>query len=164
MNPTVRAFRQVQFAINLAGVAHNKQLDKAGEPYLWHVLRVGIGLLPDVDACLLGILHDVLEDYTCPRDALLTALGDVELYQDLLALTRHESETYDHYIARIQTRPRAIIVKLADLIDNLNLQRYGAALANGADPAKMAALRRRYARAYGILSSGKPAPNEVTEA
>ena len=145
MNPTVRAFRQVQFAINLAGVAHNKQLDKAGEPYLWHVLRVGIGLLPDVDACLLGILH-------------------VELYQDLLALTRHESETYDHYIARIQTRPRAIIVKLADLIDNLNLQRYGAALANGADPAKMAALRRRYARAYGILSSGKPAPNEVTEA
>ena len=121
MNPTVQAFRQVQFAINLAGVAHNKQLDKAGEPYLWHVLRVGIGLLPDVDACLLGILHDVLEDSTCPRDALLTALGDVELYQDLLALTRHESETYDHYIARIQTRPRAIIVKLADLIDNLNV-------------------------------------------
>ena len=64
MNPTVRAFRQVQFAINLAGVAHNKQLDKAGEPYLWHVLRVGIGLLPDVDACLLGIWIEYTEAAT----------------------------------------------------------------------------------------------------
>jgi (p)ppGpp synthase/HD superfamily hydrolase len=145
----------LQRAYCLAIEAHFGQLDKAGEPYLWHVLRVGFSLLPDVDAARLGILHDVLEDAgEIDTSCLLLALnGDEELYQDLLALTRGASESYEDYIQRVKARPRAAIVKLADLDDNLNLGRYELAIARGAEPVFMAALRGRYITARARLLS-----------
>src|SRR5690242_11283204 len=49
-------------ALELAVEAHRHQTDKAGEPYAWHVIRVGASLLPDEEAAVVGLLHDVLED------------------------------------------------------------------------------------------------------
>ena len=152
-------FRALQNAINLACDAHRGQVDKAGEPYLWHALRVGIMLLPDVDAAQVGLLHDVLEDAS-PFAMLAEQLLGQPLFEAVIVLTRSPQETYAAYIERVATAPGpggglARKVKRADLADNLNLDRIGRALAHGADPVKMDALARRYMAALERLQSSE---------
>ncbi|HUD76059.1 MAG TPA: hypothetical protein VMQ76_13385 [Terracidiphilus sp.] len=106
--------------IMFASHAHLRQLDKGGDPYLWHVLRVGISLLPDVDAAILGLLHDVREDTTASEQEILAALGDRSwLYPVLGALTRYD-QPYNQYIRACAAHPIAARVKIADLRDNLD--------------------------------------------
>ena len=87
-------------AIRLAASAHHNQLDKGGDPYLWHVLRVGISLLPDLDAAIVGVLHDVLEDSPGCAPAVRQLLKPSQ-YEALRALTHWStwsggpSESYD---------------------------------------------------------------------
>jgi hypothetical protein len=133
-------------AIYFASRVYKGITDKAGEPILWHALRVGISLLPDADAAIVGVLHEVLKDTTATHEELLEILdGDTELYQEICALTRFErTGSYEAYIERVRLCPGAIAVKLADLEDNLNLERQARALAHGADPARMTVLRKRY--------------------
>ena len=133
----------------IAAEAHHGQFDKAGEAYIWHPLRVGFSLLPDVDACIVGLLHDVFED--APENANLQWRIDKDLMKDVITLTRIAGEPYEEYILRVKTRPRAAIVKLADLADNLDMTRYNLALARGADPEKMLALHTRYLKARSVL-------------
>ena len=114
-------------AILLAAYAHAEQCDKAGDPYLWHVLRVGVSLLPDLDAALLGLLHDVPEDNPpCAGPARLLLSEDQNCALSLL--TRAPSDDYHAYIARIASAPAAAgslarKVKLADIADNLRIDR-----------------------------------------
>lgn len=121
-----REFDALFQVIKLAAIAHRGQLDKAGEPYLWHVLRVGISLLPDVDAAQVGILHDLFED--CGPE--YCGIGESMLGKDIMEaikLLTHDDPhtTYTGYILQIaQSRNTlAIKVKLADLADNLNPER-----------------------------------------
>lgn len=48
-------------AIDIAVKAHAGQLDKAGEPYILHPLRVMLSCTSE-DARIVGVLHDVVED------------------------------------------------------------------------------------------------------
>ena len=48
-------------AIALAAEAHEGQTDKAGAPYILHVLRVVLACPPG-DAQIVAALHDVVED------------------------------------------------------------------------------------------------------
>ncbi|MHC4192318.1 MAG: GTP pyrophosphokinase, partial [Planctomycetota bacterium] len=50
-------------AIRLAVRAHQDQVDKAGEPYILHPLRVMLSLNSDSER-IVGVLHDVIEDST----------------------------------------------------------------------------------------------------
>lgn len=111
-------------AITYAAVKHAGQVDKGGEPYLWHSLRVGTSLLPDLGAAILGILHDVIEDTDATLDEVAKFVqDDAELLADLDALTRRKDETYREYLLRVEVRPRAKKVKIADLGDNLDERR-----------------------------------------
>jgi len=68
-------------AIALAARAHAKQIDKAGKPYVLHVLRVMMAV-PD-DAKIAAVLHDIVEDTdTTIND--LRAAGVCE--EDLVAI------------------------------------------------------------------------------
>jgi (p)ppGpp synthase/HD superfamily hydrolase len=143
-------------AMDLAIRGHAGQVDKGGKPYIWHPFRVGFSLLPDVDAAIVGVLHDVLED--CPQvshgDVMQAVSGNLDLYQDLCALSRapETGESYAEYILRCGARPRARSVKLADLADNMNPERVAQALANGADGSAMARRQYRYAEALALLT------------
>jgi hypothetical protein len=139
-------------AIHLAARAHRGQVDKAGEPYLFHCLRVGMSLLPDVNAALVGILHDVLEDSPDRSEAELSRiLGHGRSWAALKLLTRLGWLHYDAYINCIAASPLARKVKIADLRDNLDLRRFTKAIMNGVPVEEMSALRLRYIRALAVL-------------
>lgn len=140
-------------AIDLAARAHCGQFDKGGEPYLWHVLRVGISLLPDIDAAVLGILHDVREDSDTSEEEIQVALGDRhDLYLILGTLTRGEKQPYEEYIRNIAFAPYiATRVKLADLRDNLDPRRLDK-LGEKCGSDLMYTLKCRYREAFRLLS------------
>lgn len=60
-------------AISLAALAHDGQVDKNGEPYILHCLRVMFAQTTE-EARIVGVLHDLLEDTSWTADGL-RALG-----------------------------------------------------------------------------------------
>ena len=112
-------------AIRVAQLCHEGQFDKGGEPYIWHVLRVGVKLLPDIDAAVAGVLHDVLEDHPLVTEAelLYGAGGNREILHVLKLLKKESGEDYTGYIERCGSHPLARKVKIADLEDNLDPRR-----------------------------------------
>jgi len=153
------AWRRILAALELAVLAHGTQVDKGGQRYIWHVFRVGFSLLPDVDACVLGILHDIPEDQPHYEAAAYELLAhDTELLKDLEALTHRTGdmarfgvdESYEEYLLRLAPRERARRVKLADLADNMLPWRNALAAERVGLP-KVLNLRRRYAHAIEAL-------------
>ena len=110
-------------AISIASLAHEGQLDKAGEPYILHPLRVMMKL-KDNDLRIIAVLHDVIEDCGLTLDDLLSGYGvPFELARIVDILSRKDNESYDEYIERISKNYKALKVKLADLEDNMDLSR-----------------------------------------
>lgn len=108
-------------AIKLAAVAHADQVDKQGQPYIRHPLRVMEACAPDVELMAVAVLHDVLEDTFVSPEYLSFHYGaSAEFIGTLLTLTRGHKEPYMKYIERIATHPIARRVKLADLEDNMS--------------------------------------------
>lgn len=135
----------------LARVAHSGQTRSGGEAYFEHVLRVAqAAWKSDGDdnwiASAIGYLHDTVEDTTITLGTLRDVGFPRELVTDVALLTRGEDETYDHYIDRLIEfgSDDALIVKLADLNDNLN------ALATSTFSAeRQVTLRARWMNALG---------------
>jgi (p)ppGpp synthase/HD superfamily hydrolase len=110
-------------AIALAAIAHAGQLDKAGRPYILHVLRVMLRLESTSDQ-IAGALHDVLED--CPGFTLQRLREEgfaEEVLQALEALTKRPGEDRIAAAHRAAAHPIARRVKLADNADNSDLSR-----------------------------------------
>ena len=61
---------QLEQAIKLASIKHYGQKDKANKPYLFHLLYV-INNVNDLNAKIVGVLHDILEDIDITRNDLL---------------------------------------------------------------------------------------------
>ena len=107
-------------AIRLAITAHYGQRDKGNFPYILHAMRIMIKM-KDPLRMAAAILHDVVEDtkYT------LQDLG--EMPEDVLkavdALTKRKGESYEDYLHRVEVNEIAKDVKLADLQDNMRLER-----------------------------------------
>jgi hypothetical protein len=160
-----RILQRLSHAMSVATFVHRDQADKAGEPYLYHVLRVGMSLLPDIDAAVLGLLHDTIEDGNMDqREYVYAMLFDrPDLLEVLRVLSRPKEMEYQVYIERIAASgPLARKVKFADLDDNSNPERLARAQANGAD---VFALIERYSKASKILHdaefcSSQPQPQE----
>jgi hypothetical protein len=147
---TSRDLIAIMNAMRLAYDAHQGQQDKGGDPYIWHPLRVGFSLLPDVDACILGILHDVREDGHVTEEQLMLALGGNQDLEFALGTLTRGDEPYEQYIQDCARTSLTTRVKLADLRDNLNPLRIEKAGSRwGAE--KMFALRNRYQAAVSIL-------------
>lgn len=112
----------IEDAIALALQAHRGQLDRAGQPYILHPLRVMM-LVSGIEARIVAVLHDVVEDTPTTLDDL-RALGYSEAIVTAVDhLTRRDDETYEQFIERIKPHPLARHVKLADLMDNMDLRR-----------------------------------------
>ena len=111
-------------ALRIAVEVHGRKIDKAGEPYCWHVFRVAMALdTPLEQVC--GLLHDVLEDsadsgawYAVIRQEFPWAV--IECCE---ALCKREDERYEDYIARLATNPLAVKVKIQDCLDNTRPER-----------------------------------------
>lgn len=109
-------------AFELAKKYHEGQVDKAEEPYIYHVLAVG--LFAGLDAkdnkemerlIAIGLLHDILEDTKLEISELRKRIKDPVVCDTVVILTRKKDETYAEYILRVKESRLATIVKLADI-------------------------------------------------
>lgn len=117
-----------QVAMELAQIAHEGQVDKAGEPHINHVARVveavrkqvwRLEFVDRLEAEAAAWLHDVVEDAGVDLMQVAHAFpGGIAVTVD--ALTRREGEVYADYIIRVARShtPAARIIKRADLYDN----------------------------------------------
>lgn len=169
-------FKTLPDAIALAEFAHRNQVDKAGLPYIDHPRRVlakvqAQGALPYVQ--MAAILHDVTED-TAFTPQMLLDLGIPESAVKIVRLLdRHisEREFYEinwtlaqqqggvvhvkpskeeldrFYYEEIRKNPGALMVKLADIEDNLSPWRLAYL-----EEASQKRLQQKYYRALEILN------------
>ena len=109
-------------AITLAVQQHAEQVDKGGQPYILHPLRVMLQL-QQPDQQIVAVLHDILEDtHTTAQD--LQNLGfQTHIIQAIQALTKLPHETRVQAAMRTAQNPLACAVKIADVQDNMNLTR-----------------------------------------
>ncbi len=110
-------------AIEIATEAHRGQLDKAGNEYLGHPLRV-MAMGKTTEEKIVGVLHDVVEDSAWTFEQLEAEGFSHEVIAALRCVTKlSETEPYDKFIARIKHNPLAVAVKLNDLTDNMDIRR-----------------------------------------
>lgn len=109
-------------AIALAARAHAGQLDKAGQPYILHPIRVMLSV-HELSERILAILHDTVEDTSVTFDELRALGYPEEILVALDSVTRRENESYEDFVARSAANDIGRRVKLADLADNMDLRR-----------------------------------------
>ena len=110
-------------AIEIATKAHEGQVDKAGQPYIGHPLRV-MAMGATEDEKIVGVLHDVVEDSDWTFERLTAEGFSSEIIDALRCVTKlSESEPYDKFIQRVKTNPLAVKVKINDLTDNMDIRR-----------------------------------------
>jgi hypothetical protein len=107
-------------AIEVAVVAHAGQVDKDGEAYILHPLRVMLAVRErggSVEQQAAAVLHDVIEDCDVGDDFLAARFP--EAVCDLVdALTHQDGEDYPAFIRRVCSVPGAKLIKEADIGDN----------------------------------------------
>lgn len=113
---------KVEQAIELARRFHEGATDKAGRPYIEHVLRVADSVGSD-DEKLVAVMHDLLEDTILEGIDLSCAGCPPHVLLAVEALTRQHDETYEAYLRRVVANPLALAVKQADMTDNASEQR-----------------------------------------
>ncbi|MGH7524652.1 MAG: GTP pyrophosphokinase [Gemmatimonadales bacterium] len=135
-------------AIAIAAAAHEGQQDKAGAPYILHPLRVMLRCTT-VDARIVAVLHDVVEDSPAENKWTLERLRAEGFSEAVVAavdgVTNRQGETYMDFVRRAAADPIARIVKRADLEDNLDVTRI--ATITEKDRARLA----KYAEAVRLL-------------
>lgn len=102
----------------IATVAHLRQKDRAGLPYITHPARVVSMLDTPKEKCV-GWLHDVLEDTEVKESDLRPIFGD-EITDAVVAMTHEKDVPYLDYVRNLKKNPLARKVKLADLRHNMD--------------------------------------------
>ncbi|MBF0422872.1 MAG: HD domain-containing protein [Magnetococcales bacterium] len=109
-------------ALALAATHHAGQLDRAGQPYILHPLRLMMQL-QDKDHQIIALLHDVVEDTPITLDDLRQEGFSEHIIQVLNLLTHRAEHSYQDYIQRLKPHAVARKIKLLDLIDNMDVRR-----------------------------------------
>ena len=112
----------IEHAIEIAANAHAGQRDKAGQPYIFHPLRVMFRVNGEHEQ-MAAVLHDVVEDTAITIDDLAREGFPPEVLRAVEALTKLPGETRLEAAARAAADPVARKVKLADNAENMDLSR-----------------------------------------
>ena len=136
----------LESAIAIAVRAHAGQLDKSGQPYILHPLRVMLRCQTD-EQRIVAILHDVIEDTSVTVEELRNQGFSEAILAALACVTKREGEGYEQFVERAAANPIARQVKLADLEDNMDLRRLGAVTIGAKETDRL----NRYIRAWHRL-------------
>lgn len=109
-------------ALAIAIQAHAGQTDKAGQPYILHPLRLMFQMETEEEK-ITAVLHDVVEDTDWTLADLRAEGFREEVITAVAAVSRRKGESYEAFIERLKPNPLAVKVKLADLIDNMDVRR-----------------------------------------
>ena len=112
----------IEQAIIFATRQHAGQLDKAGQPYIFHPIRVMLGV-NTLHEKIAAILHDVVEDTPTTFEDLSAEGFPPDVIEAVRALTKHEGESRSKAADRARQNPIARVVKLADVNDNMDISR-----------------------------------------
>ena len=129
-------FDQTKLALNLVYEKFKDKVDKGGEPYCGHLVRVArnadkamndISELYNEDAdpkyYIVGVLHDIIEDTDVTKDKLLEMGFDDDIVEAVDCISRRKNESYYDFIIRIKKNEIATVVKIFDLEDNMDVRR-----------------------------------------
>ena len=141
MNPIRKYVREVlseslDKVYTTADYAHLGQKRRTGEPYIVHPERVSEIVnqyYPNNNvAKMTALLHDTLEDAidlgnVADEEEMIALIDDSiddeaeadEVISSVLALTKPGGADYESYLLSILNMPNAMVVKLADMLDNL---------------------------------------------
>jgi guanosine-3',5'-bis(diphosphate) 3'-pyrophosphohydrolase len=117
-------------AIRLASSVHDKQIDKSGNLYLLHPVRVMLAVsINTIDGCQntdlmsAAVLHDVIED----SHLILEDLRDEGFSEEIIlavdSVSKQKHEPYESLIARSCKNQFGTIIKWHDINDNLSVNR-----------------------------------------
>lgn len=109
-------------AIALSNQYHAHQVDKAGKPYIGHPLRV-MAAVDSPAAKIVGVLHDAVEDTELTLQDLAAAGFPPTILRAIDAITKRPHELYEIYLTRVMENPIALQVKIADMTDNMDINR-----------------------------------------
>jgi (p)ppGpp synthase/HD superfamily hydrolase len=109
-------------AIAIAAAAHAGQVDKAGQPYILHPLRVMLRVATEHER-MAAVLHDVVEDTDVTLYTLAAEGFASEVIAAVEALTKRPGESRMQAAERAAANPIARVVKLSDNAENMDLSR-----------------------------------------
>lgn len=135
----------IETALKIALEAHSGKKDKAGETYILHPLRV-MERMETKQLKAVAILHDVIEDSSFTANDLKAEGLPEEIVEGVVHLTRKDGESYFDFIARASQNALAREVKIADLVDNINILRFKKIGQKDIERIQ------KYHKAHGILS------------
>jgi guanosine-3',5'-bis(diphosphate) 3'-pyrophosphohydrolase len=98
------------------------KVDRANAPYFLHIYRVA-DAVKTYDQKIVALLHDLIEDTDWQLDQLPDLGCTPTQIQAIDAITRRDCEPYEAFIQRVKANKIATKVKIADLLDNMNLER-----------------------------------------
>ncbi len=113
------------FVVNaekIAEEAFQGMTDKAGQPYINHIKRVAASVETDEEK-IVAFLHDILEDCEGWTICRISNIFNWKIAEAVDLLTRKENDSYEKFIVKVTSNYTAMKVKLADLEDNMNLNR-----------------------------------------
>ena len=112
-------------AIQIAVAAHAGIKDKGGKPYILHPIKVMMRVETEEEQ-IVAILHDVVEDTDWTFDALRNEGFSETVIKALETVTKQsEDEDYEDFIKRSLRNDIGRKVKIADLLENLDVTRIG---------------------------------------
>lgn len=109
-------------AIEIAVMAHAGQTDKNGQPYVGHLFRV-MSAGRTIEEKIVGVLHDLLEDTEWTKEMLIEEQFPGNIISAIQCLTKIEGEYYSVYLDRVKSNKLALLVKINDLTDNMDIKR-----------------------------------------
>lgn len=109
-------------AIAVAAGAHVGQVDKGGQPYILHPLRVMMNVESE-HAKMAAVLHDVVEDTSVTIADLVNWRFPDPVIKAVIALTKPRGMSRMDAAKLAANDPIALEVKIADVIDNMNIRR-----------------------------------------
>ena len=113
-------------AFDIVFIAFEGKVDKAGKPYISHLMRVANGVLGNSlireSLTVIGLLHDLIEDTHWTAEDLRKEFPD-NIVDAVVALTKVDGISYDDYIDGVMANELATYVKISDLKDNMDVTR-----------------------------------------
>lgn len=131
-------------AMQIAIKVHSGQVDKGGNDYIYHPMRVSDSCNSEEEK-IVALLHDTIEDGNITSDYLLMQGFPNDIVDAVLSVSRNKDEDYFDFIRRCKSNPIGHSVKIADLKDNMDITRLNELTDKDVERLK------KYHKAYKIL-------------